>query len=108
IARKRKNVALAATPHNVAGEAHVAPIVRGACSERDRTVEGEWRRLVLDFRRNETLLGFVNGANLSRVSQAGVLTPDHTIRTKNWPLVLPAPETGALGEFARAARERAD
>ncbi len=108
IERKRKNVVLAATPHNIAGEAHVAPIVRGACSERDRTVEGAWRRLVLDFRRKETVLGFVNSASLSRVSEAGVLTPDHTIRTKNWPLVLPAPETGALGEFARAARERAD
>src|SRR5262249_48221926 len=32
-------------------------------------------------------------------SQAGVVTPDHTIRAKNWPLVLPAPEDGKLGAF---------
>jgi NAD(P)-dependent dehydrogenase (short-subunit alcohol dehydrogenase family) len=36
----------------------------------------------------------------------GVITPDHTIRTKNWPLVLPAPEHGKLDEFARVTRER--
>ncbi|MDR3422983.1 MAG: bifunctional aldolase/short-chain dehydrogenase [Xanthobacteraceae bacterium] len=108
IARSRKRVAVAATPRNIAGEAHVAPIVRGACSLKDEKVEGAWRRLVLDFRRNDSVMEFVNGANLSRVSQAGALTPNHTIRTKNWPLVLPAPENGALDAFARAARERAD
>ena len=36
-----------------------------------------------------------------------MVTPDHTIRTKNWPLVLPAPEPGKLDDFARAAREAA-
>ncbi len=107
IARHRKSVAAAAAPRNVAGVAQVAPIVRGACSERDTTVEGAWRRLVLDFRGGETVRNFVNAEDLQRISQAGVITPDHTIRTKNWPLVLPAPEDGALDEFARAARERA-
>ena len=34
-------------------------------------------------------------------------TPDHTIRTKNWPLVLPPPEAGKFDDFARAAREAA-
>ena len=28
---------------------------------------------------------------LARYSQAGVVTPDHTIRTKNWPLIVAAP-----------------
>jgi len=106
VARNRKSVAQPTTPNNIAGEAHVAPIVRGACSQKDGAVEGAWRRLLLDFRRNEAVLRFVNSANLSRLSQAGVVTPDHTIRTKNWPLVLPAPENAALDEFARAARER--
>ncbi len=41
---------------------------------------------------------------MTRFSQAGVITPDHTIRTKNWPLVLPLPEAGKLDDFARAAR----
>jgi rhamnose utilization protein RhaD (predicted bifunctional aldolase and dehydrogenase)/NAD(P)-dependent dehydrogenase (short-subunit alcohol dehydrogenase family) len=108
IARGRKTVAAAAMPHNIAAEARVAPIVRGACSEKDSNIEGAWRRLVLDFRRNDSVLGFVNSENLARVSQAGVLTPDHTIRTKNWPLVLPPPETSGLDAFAHAARERAE
>jgi rhamnose utilization protein RhaD (predicted bifunctional aldolase and dehydrogenase)/NAD(P)-dependent dehydrogenase (short-subunit alcohol dehydrogenase family) len=107
IARGRKTVAVAAVPHNIAAEARVAPIVRGACSAKEPTVEGAWRRLILDFRRNDSVLEFVNGANLAQVSHAGVLTPDHTIRTKNWPLVLTAPDSGGLDAFARAARERA-
>jgi len=107
IERNRKQVAVAAMPHNIAGEARVAPIVRGACSLKDKKIEGAWRRLILDFRRNETVMEFVNSANLSRASQAGVLTPDHTIRTKNWPLVVRHPEVGKLDDFARATREAA-
>src|SRR6185369_1756076 len=42
---------------------------------------------------------FVNGAELHRYSQAGVVTPDHTIRTKNWPLIVPTPEAGKLDAF---------
>ena len=53
------------------------------------------------------MLGFVNGKDLSRLSQAGVVTPDHTIRTKNWPLVLPAPQPGKLDDFAAATRKAA-
>ena len=35
-----------------------------------------------------------------------MVTPDHTIRTKNWPLVVPAPQAGKLDGFPsrRAAR----
>ncbi len=107
IARHRKAVAAAALPHNIAGEALVAPIVRGACSEKDATVEGAWRRLVLEFRGGEPVRNFVNAKDLERVSRLGVITPDHTIRTKNWPLVLPVPEYDKLGEFARVTQERA-
>jgi rhamnose utilization protein RhaD (predicted bifunctional aldolase and dehydrogenase)/NAD(P)-dependent dehydrogenase (short-subunit alcohol dehydrogenase family) len=107
IARHRKTVAVTVQPHNIAGESHVAPIVRGACIEKDAAVEGAWRRLVLEFRGGEAARNFVNAKDLDRVSQVGVITPDHTIRTKNWPLVLPAPDNGRLDEFARIARERA-
>ena len=34
-----------------------------------------------------------------------MVTPDHTIRTKNWPLIVPAPEAGKLDEFKAAPRE---
>ncbi|HEV3160140.1 MAG TPA: bifunctional aldolase/short-chain dehydrogenase [Xanthobacteraceae bacterium] len=108
VARRRKSVA-ATTParRGSADVALIAPIVRGACSERDKTIEGAWRRLVLEFRATEAVLNFINTKDLARTSQAGVVTPDHTIRTKNWPLVLPPPDPGKLAEFARVAHDTA-
>ena len=84
----------------------VAPIVRGACSLDDDKTGGAWRRLVMEFRAGETVLSVLQ-SDLPRLSQGGVVTPDHTIRTKNWPLVLPHAEDGKLDEFARQARDAA-
>jgi rhamnose utilization protein RhaD (predicted bifunctional aldolase and dehydrogenase)/NAD(P)-dependent dehydrogenase (short-subunit alcohol dehydrogenase family) len=100
-----KSVAAAPAPRKHAEVAAIAPIVRGACSEKDKKTDGAWRRLVVEFRATDAVLNFVNGKDLARLSQAGVVTPDHTIRTKNWPLVLPAAEPGKLADFANAARE---
>jgi rhamnose utilization protein RhaD (predicted bifunctional aldolase and dehydrogenase)/NAD(P)-dependent dehydrogenase (short-subunit alcohol dehydrogenase family) len=108
LTRGRKQVfAAAPLPARAAPLAEVAPIVRGACSLPDPMIEGRWRRLVLDFRASPAILAYANGAELARYSQAGVVTPDHTIRTKNWPLLLPAPEHGRSDDFGRAAREAA-
>src|SRR5262249_40503805 len=85
--------------------AAIAPIVRGVCSEKDQATEGAWRRLVLDFRGGDGVIGFLDNKDLPRLSEAGVITPDQTIRTKNWPLVLPRPEPEKLMEFAQAARD---
>src|SRR5215831_16408237 len=74
--------------------AEAAPIVRGACAIKDG-VNGAHRRLILEFRKSDAILNFVNGAEVKRYAAAGVVTPDHTIRTKNWPLVLEAPWQGA-------------
>src|SRR5262249_55823792 len=71
-------------------------------------IEGAWRRLVLERRSSPAVLDFVNGAEVARYSQAGVVTPDHTIRTKNWPLVLPAPEDGELDAVKAAASAAAE
>jgi rhamnose utilization protein RhaD (predicted bifunctional aldolase and dehydrogenase)/NAD(P)-dependent dehydrogenase (short-subunit alcohol dehydrogenase family) len=107
IARNRKSVATAAVPADIADEAQVVPIVRGAASLKDEQIEGAWRRLVVEFRAGEGILEFLQNKDLPRLCASGVITPDHTIRTKNWPLLLPAPENGALDEFARVARARA-
>ncbi len=105
-ARARKAVFVTAQlPQQLAALTEVAPILRGACSREDEKAAGAWRRLILDFRSNPAVLNFVNGAEVRRYSQAGVVTPDHTIRTKNWPLVVPAPEAGKVPDFKRAARE---
>ena len=110
IARNRKSAAARVSSEAVGKKAttvaRVAPIVRGACSEKDDMIEGAWRRLVLEFRAGDTVLNFVNRGDLERISQAGVITPDHTIRTKNWPLVLTAPQSDRLADFTGATRER--
>jgi rhamnose utilization protein RhaD (predicted bifunctional aldolase and dehydrogenase) len=51
------------------------------------------------------ILAYVNGEELASYSQRGVVTPDHIIRTKNKPLVVPQPEAGKLDEFAHAVQE---
>jgi rhamnose utilization protein RhaD (predicted bifunctional aldolase and dehydrogenase)/NAD(P)-dependent dehydrogenase (short-subunit alcohol dehydrogenase family) len=107
IERNGKSVAIGRPRRDIAPVAAVAPIVRGACSRKDDKTEGAWRRLVLEFRTDSAVLDFFERTDLRRVSQAGVATPDHTIRTKNWPLVLPHHEVGKLDDFARAAREAA-
>jgi rhamnose utilization protein RhaD (predicted bifunctional aldolase and dehydrogenase)/NAD(P)-dependent dehydrogenase (short-subunit alcohol dehydrogenase family) len=106
IARNRKSIRIgtAEAPER-AWLAAIAPIVRGACSEEDAQVEGAWRRLVLDFRPIARFCDFFGHPDFARLSQAGVVTPDHTIRTKNWPLVLPPPQAGKLDEFARTTRD---
>ena len=57
------------------------------------------RRFVLDFRSSSDILAYVNGRELERYSQSGVATPDHTIRTKSWPMLLPAPAAGETKSF---------
>jgi rhamnose utilization protein RhaD (predicted bifunctional aldolase and dehydrogenase)/NAD(P)-dependent dehydrogenase (short-subunit alcohol dehydrogenase family) len=104
LSRNRKAVLVSAPlPQAVAPLAAVAPILRGAASLKDASTEGAWRRLILDFRATPAVMDFVNGADVTRYSQAGVVTPDHTIRTKNWPLLLPSPAEGRLDDFKRDA-----
>ena len=85
----------------------MAPVVRGACCLKDEGGEGAHRRMILEFRTGDAILNFVNGAELHRYGAAGVITPDYTIRTKSWPLILPAPEAGKPDEFKRAVRQAA-
>jgi rhamnose utilization protein RhaD (predicted bifunctional aldolase and dehydrogenase)/NAD(P)-dependent dehydrogenase (short-subunit alcohol dehydrogenase family) len=103
IARRRKTVFVAASlPAKIAIVAEVAPILRGACAIRDPSESGAYRRFFLEYRSSPAILNYVNGADLRRYGQAGVATPDHTIRTKNYPLIVPAPEAARLDEFKDA------
>jgi rhamnose utilization protein RhaD (predicted bifunctional aldolase and dehydrogenase)/NAD(P)-dependent dehydrogenase (short-subunit alcohol dehydrogenase family) len=83
--------------------AEIAPIIRGACAIKQDGKDPI--RFIADFRTGPEILTYVNGAELESYSQRGVVTPDHIIRTKNKPLVLPHPEAGKLDEFAHAVRE---
>ncbi len=62
-------------------------------------------RWVFDGRQTPETLALVDDPRLSEWSARGVATPDHVIRTKRHPLVLPAPgaDLAAWGERAAAA-----
>ncbi|MEW5726885.1 MAG: bifunctional aldolase/short-chain dehydrogenase [Pseudomonadota bacterium] len=101
--RNRKPVfKAAALPGRPAPVAEIAPVVRGLLAIDQG--EGAFKRWVLDFRTSDAIRNYVDGEEVSRYSQVGVVTPDHTIRTKNWPVVLPAPEAGKVEDWAHAAR----
>ncbi|NKB59425.1 MAG: bifunctional aldolase/short-chain dehydrogenase [Alphaproteobacteria bacterium] len=103
----RKSVFVStALPQSVASVADVAPVLRGLAAS--DLGAGQWRRMVLDFRANSAILNYVNGEAVSRYSQIGVVTPDHNIRIKNMPVLLPAPEAGRLDAFCEAARAAFD
>ena len=106
LARQRKPAFVSAKlPARAARVADVAPIIRGACSLPDSKTDGAWKRFVLEFRGNDAVMNFVNGAEVARYGQAGVVTPDHNIRIKNKPLVVAAPEEGYLASFKSAVRD---
>jgi rhamnose utilization protein RhaD (predicted bifunctional aldolase and dehydrogenase)/NAD(P)-dependent dehydrogenase (short-subunit alcohol dehydrogenase family) len=100
VASGRKSVfAARALTEPLAAPEEVAPILRGACAFPSASTAGAYTRFVLDFRTGPAILDYVNGAELERYSQTGVATPDHTIRTKNFPLLVPPPVSGALDRF---------
>jgi rhamnose utilization protein RhaD (predicted bifunctional aldolase and dehydrogenase)/NAD(P)-dependent dehydrogenase (short-subunit alcohol dehydrogenase family) len=105
LSKDRKAVfASASLPNQIANVRDVAPILRGAVALRDADGVGAHRRQVLAFRANDAILNFVNGKDIARYARAGVLTPDHVIRIKPWPLIVPPPESGKLDDFKKAAR----
>lgn len=81
----------------------IAPALRGALAE--PLGEGRFKRWVLEHRTSDAILSYVNGTDLARYSQLGTVTPDHVIRVKPWPLMLPL----KAGEDVHAeAREAVD
>ncbi len=106
--RQRKSHAKARLPAKLASVAEIAPILRGACAIARDELAGTVKRQILCFRTSPSILDYVGGEELSRYSQAGVVTPDHTIRTKNWPLIVPAPEAGKLDAWRDAIKAAVD
>ena len=98
-ARRRTVFAAAGLPRRIAAAADVAPVLRGLTSAAPEA----GGRFVLAFRTSRRIRTFVGGAALGRYSQRGLATPDHVIRIKPRPLVVPAPEAGRLGAFATTA-----
>jgi rhamnose utilization protein RhaD (predicted bifunctional aldolase and dehydrogenase)/NAD(P)-dependent dehydrogenase (short-subunit alcohol dehydrogenase family) len=105
LARGTKSFVQVDLPPALGRVAEIAPILRGACAISNDKQEGSAKRQILNFRTNAKILNYVNGAELARYSQQGVATPDHTIRTKNWPMLVPAPEAGTLAEWTAAVHQ---
>ncbi len=99
----------ASLPGKIASAAEVAPILRGLISlpAKDGGREAA-QRFVFEFRTNPGILAFVGGKEIARYSQQGPVTPDHAIRTKGVPLVVPAPEAGKLDAFKTGAKAALD
>jgi len=91
-------------PAELAPVTQIAPILRGAVALEKNPREGKYRRQILCFRSNAEILQYTGGVELARYSQQGVATPDHTIRTKNWPLLVPAPVADDLPKWAEHVR----
>lgn len=108
LGRQRKERVEAKLPANIASLPEIAPILRGAVALNRNPMAGTAKRQILNFRSNPAILSYVNGAELARYSQQGVVTPDHTIRTKNWPLLVPAPEAGRLAEWSKDVHAAVD
>jgi rhamnulose-1-phosphate aldolase/alcohol dehydrogenase len=105
LAKNRRNVFVPAKlPASLAAPAEVAPILRGLVAEPVDARDGAYRRMVFAFRSSPAILNFVNGEEIQRYSQAGTVTPDHVIRTKPKPLIVPAPEAGKIDAFKAAAK----
>jgi rhamnulose-1-phosphate aldolase/alcohol dehydrogenase len=105
---QRKKRVAAKLPSALAGVAEIAPILRGAVALEKDALAGTVKRQVLCFRTSPAILDYVNGAEVARYSQIGVVTPDHTIRTKNWPLLLLVPEAGKLDAWRDDVRVAVD
>jgi rhamnose utilization protein RhaD (predicted bifunctional aldolase and dehydrogenase)/NAD(P)-dependent dehydrogenase (short-subunit alcohol dehydrogenase family) len=106
LGKNRKTVfKTAQLPQQVPPNEDVAPFIRGACSLKDDGGPGAHRRMILEYRSNDAILNFINGAELARYGASVVITPDFTIRTKSWPLIVPTPQAGKLDGFRRAAHD---
>ena len=102
---RRKIFASIVLPKGRPSAGQIGPVLRAALARADDALPGGYRRVVLAHRGNDDVLNYVNGQELVRYSQAGVVTPDHAIRTKGLPLVLPAPESRNLAAFASRAAD---
>ena len=117
---RRKMFAAAELPERVASASEVAPVIRGLLANRRGAGSGgepsegsgdgpdDAERFILEHRASPAILAYVGGAELARYSQVGTVTPDHAIRTKPLPVVLPAPPAGDLAAWTGRARAAVD
>jgi rhamnose utilization protein RhaD (predicted bifunctional aldolase and dehydrogenase)/NAD(P)-dependent dehydrogenase (short-subunit alcohol dehydrogenase family) len=106
LALGRRTLQPVALPERPAAAEAVLPQLRGALA-RAAGLEGAPRRWLLELRLSELARAVVDDARLGDWALRGVATPDHVIRTKAAPLVLPAHPSAAAIEQAMADYGRA-
>ncbi len=83
--------------HRLRQAAAIAPVLRGCCSG--------YTRMIGHFTDDEKVLEFINSNDLERLAPMGTSCPDHFLRTKISPLILPlAPDENL--EDAAAVKEK--
>jgi rhamnose utilization protein RhaD (predicted bifunctional aldolase and dehydrogenase)/NAD(P)-dependent dehydrogenase (short-subunit alcohol dehydrogenase family) len=102
--RHRRKIAVK-LPRTMATITDIAPVLRGLVAIPIDRNQARWIRFVLEHRADQKILDYVNGRDLASYSQRGPVTPDHVIRTKPRPLILPSPDACKLDEFSTAARK---
>ncbi len=101
----RKVFAQAELPLSLMPLEEIAPVIRGACVQERTPRSRDYDTCILDFRTSPDILEYVNSADLATLAAKGAMTPDFIIRTKNRPLVLPAPDASDPEAFRRHVRE---
>ncbi len=79
-----------ATPAAPVSAADVLPALRGALGEvtAEHSGDADAPMPLIDLRRGDEIDSFLARADLAELARRGVATPDHVIRTKNYPLLL--------------------
>lgn len=98
----RKPLAQVRLPKKLMRASEIAPILRGLAAFTPEASDVP-KRLVMTFRSNARIKQYVSARDLERFSQAGNVTPDHSIRIKPVPLIVPAPNAADPEGFAKGA-----
>ncbi len=101
----RKTFPSVTLPSELASVEVTAPVIRGACVDEKSPGTREYHQFILEFRTSPLILDYVNSIDLVGMSQKGAMTPDFIIRTKNKPLVVPAPDASDIAGFKAAVHE---
>jgi rhamnose utilization protein RhaD (predicted bifunctional aldolase and dehydrogenase)/NAD(P)-dependent dehydrogenase (short-subunit alcohol dehydrogenase family) len=102
LSRGERTLHAVALPEAPAAAAHLLPVLRGALA-RAAAAEGCPRRWGLCLRSTPLARAVSDDARLPEWARRGVATPDHVIRTKARPLVLPIPPAAAADGAPRQA-----
>jgi rhamnose utilization protein RhaD (predicted bifunctional aldolase and dehydrogenase)/NAD(P)-dependent dehydrogenase (short-subunit alcohol dehydrogenase family) len=93
-------------PAGLADAARFMPQLRGLFAR--HSPDGAGDHWVFDLRSGDFAREFSRGLGLTDAAQRGVATPDHVIRMKGRPLVLPAPMAADLPGWIEQAGRRLD